>query len=863
MKSLILAIAALGQLNYPIVYLRTPRSTTEKQVFPEVSPTFQIEPNTDLILRQIDGTEEVLVAGGANGAVLDPFVTFDGSSILYSYCENVADTSRGMPKSGVSIYRIELATKNITRLTQSDDWDISRPEEIPARKLSIRYFGVCDTGPAPVPDGADPTKYRIVFSSTRAGYMANGFDRVACPQLYIMDSDGKNVQRIGHLNLAGALHPFTLKDGRLAFSSAEVQGFRDGKLWCLWQIWQDGSNFGPLFSAYADTRAAHFATQRTNGEIVFALYYHQNNNGAGGLRAFPVDFGNNPQFGFPNGGLNPEVLDGPIVNNSTGTWRYGNSKYPFQPYGLYSPTPWTHTHEGSRQNPFNVDHPLPDGVMGKVSHPSSAPGNQCLFTWFQGDDSNPANFQAVLAMFPDGPVITWPWELPFVLADPAYHFWYPQAVVSYQNKYGIPCPPVLTNKIPEFHADKLPSGTPYSVVGTSSFYDRETDTVTNGLTKRTQGFSTIVPWTNAAISKVALISMQPTDQDMNYSTSRDSKFTAQGFERLKLLGTVELRKPGGILDSNGNPDTSFAALIPGNLPYTFALLDENDEVLTFAQTWHQGIPGEERTDCRGCHAHHSLGPVFAGTQASLANYVVPTLNTVESYSWESDIKPIFQNNHCFECHSGPNPEAGFLIDDTLPKNENYVLAYDPKGSKLVDRLRGRNGLIQMPLNNPALSAEELYKVSMWINLGRAQGPDAKADTRRPTLNLATPARHTAAFDKILFGALDEDSGLNEGTIEVTADWNVNGNAPGTNLIGLFSKLDSNRWNLQLNSVKDSNGELSIVVRDNAGNATVERRAFAVDGGSPGPGPGPNPTTKQKVIQARDLLNEVILELPDE
>ena len=46
-------------------------------------------------------------------------------------------------------------------------------------------------------------------------------------QLFVMDDDGSNVEKIGHLNLGSALHPVILKDGRIMFSSLEAQGLRD------------------------------------------------------------------------------------------------------------------------------------------------------------------------------------------------------------------------------------------------------------------------------------------------------------------------------------------------------------------------------------------------------------------------------------------------------------------------------------------------------------------------------------------------------------------------------------------------------------------------------------------------------------
>ena len=86
-----------------------------------------------------------------------------------------------------------------------------------------------------------------------------------------MDDDGGNVECIGHLNLGMALHPTMLKDGRVMFSSLESQGLRASILWGLWSIHPDGTNWGPIASAFLpgpNPTAYHFQTQLSDGNIV-------------------------------------------------------------------------------------------------------------------------------------------------------------------------------------------------------------------------------------------------------------------------------------------------------------------------------------------------------------------------------------------------------------------------------------------------------------------------------------------------------------------------------------------------------------------------------------------------------------------
>src|SRR5262249_28123627 len=118
---------------------------------------------------------------------------------------------------------------------------------------SIRY-GVLNLGPCPLPGG------RVAFVSNRHGFLPP-HNSVPALQLFVMDDPPHpdplppgarepNVECIGHLNLGMALPPVILTDGRLMFSSLENQGLRGGHLWGLWSIHPDGTNWGPMLSAY-------------------------------------------------------------------------------------------------------------------------------------------------------------------------------------------------------------------------------------------------------------------------------------------------------------------------------------------------------------------------------------------------------------------------------------------------------------------------------------------------------------------------------------------------------------------------------------------------------------------------------------
>jgi hypothetical protein len=91
-------------------------------------------------------------------------------------------------------------------------------------------------------------------------------------------------------------------------------------------------------------------------------------------------------------------------------------------------------------------------------------------------------------------------------------------------------------------------------------------------------------------------------------------FSNHASERMRILGEIPVQHPG-VIDGNGNTDTSFLARVPANTPFTFQALDRNGMVVNMAQTWHQVRPGEGRYDCGGCHAHTKTPLAFETTVA--------------------------------------------------------------------------------------------------------------------------------------------------------------------------------------------------------------------------------------------------------
>src|SRR5262249_27787998 len=166
--------------------------------------------------------------------------------------------------SGSDIHKIHVKSKKIVRLTDQTftpnlgaaPWssDFRTPEK---GKTSLQY-GVYNLGPCPAPGG------KVVFTSNRNAYVQpRGYPKITL-QLFTMDDDGKNVDQIGYLNIACALHPVILTDGRLLYSTLESHGAHNGILWGIWSIHPDGTQWEPVVSAYwtgGAPPAFHFQTQ--------------------------------------------------------------------------------------------------------------------------------------------------------------------------------------------------------------------------------------------------------------------------------------------------------------------------------------------------------------------------------------------------------------------------------------------------------------------------------------------------------------------------------------------------------------------------------------------------------------------------
>jgi hypothetical protein len=693
--------------DYDIVYVRAPRRGDNFiSRFADVFNPGRMDAGADLMLLHPDGNEEVLVKGG-QGSVADPYVSFDGEWVYFAKFHNLTRIAPAslLPVGGSDIYKIHVKTRKVVQVTHQ--------EFTPNSGVQRLAYGVFNLGPCPLPGG------RVVFTSSRNGFTPpKGYTKPTL-QLFVMDDDSQNVEMIGHLNVSSSLHPTVLRDGRIMFSTHESQGLRDRRIWSIWTIHPDGTRWDPLVSVFLEGQAFHFMSQLSDGSIVVEEYYNLNNNGFGTFYRLPAQ----PAEGYP--------AFGPAFRRDFRNLPYRGAKYnriPFTPYGMQWLTPFATPFDGPAT--LSDPHDKTSPRLGKVTHPSGAPDNHLLCVWSPGPVNHnnglkKPSYDAGIYLIKKGKRIRYPGEMLKIKNDPRYNEQWPRALVPYRRIYGVDEPRHLAPLANDGKlSPHLPEGTPFGLVGTSSLYKRES--YPNGFVpkdKVTAGFAgpdrsgyggldhftgPTINWlvqgsdagryTNADIHAIRFVVMEPTSDRGGQTAGR--RFWNHANERMRILGELPVRKFAGAqqaTDPDGNPDTSFLAKLPADVPWTFQTLDKDGMVLNVAQTWHQIRPGEIRNNCGGCHAHSQKPTAFEQTAAARSDYAIfdlarhtPLLTnkagdesgkkwdardqtglrfakSVKIVEFYRDIRPILERS-CTACHTkkSAKPAGNLVLDDYQP-----------------------------------------------------------------------------------------------------------------------------------------------------------------------------------------------------
>ena len=204
-----------------------------------------LEPGADLMLLHPDGTR-----GGAGrgrrrlrhrpGRLLRRRV-----GLLHALPQPARTHSQwSPPRQGADIYKIHVKTRQ-DRPADQPGVHARTPARPTGRRTTARRepgkiaLRVRRLQPGPVPAARRPARLHQQPRRLPPGQGLPGRRPAAVrhgrPDTDIGDDDDPpNVEKIGHLNLARALHPVVLKDGRIMFSSLESQGIRGDILWGIW-----------------------------------------------------------------------------------------------------------------------------------------------------------------------------------------------------------------------------------------------------------------------------------------------------------------------------------------------------------------------------------------------------------------------------------------------------------------------------------------------------------------------------------------------------------------------------------------------------------------------------------------------------
>src|SRR5262245_29982557 len=102
------------QYDYDIVYVRAPRFGDDKvSKWAEIAHPALMDAGADLMLLHPDGAEELLVAGGDDGAIADLMVSFDGQCVYFSHIQGLKGTNQHgpPPRGGADIFKIHIPSR--------------------------------------------------------------------------------------------------------------------------------------------------------------------------------------------------------------------------------------------------------------------------------------------------------------------------------------------------------------------------------------------------------------------------------------------------------------------------------------------------------------------------------------------------------------------------------------------------------------------------------------------------------------------------------------------------------------------------------------------------------------------------------
>jgi hypothetical protein len=204
------------------------------------------------------------------------------------------------------------------------------------------------------------------------------------------------------------------------------------------------------------------------------------------------------------------------------------------------------------------------------------------------------------------------------------------------------------------------------------------------------------------------------------------------------------------------------------------------------------------------------------------------------------------SNDDFPSETRPgDPESmmwrGQKIANTQPNRNRADLDYNGKPCPSAEAVAGTYSAPDgSKVKVEALSDEDKLTIVRWIDLGCPIDLDYDAaqpsnsgygwmcDDQRPTLTLSSPKRGDVEISRIVVGACDAYSGLDEKNLRVTADFAIGDTAPGTDLAAKLRATSDGVWEMKLEKSMTipAGATITVSVKDRQGNVTELKRTFA-------------------------------------
>ncbi|MBC8131578.1 MAG: hypothetical protein H7X95_01250 [Deltaproteobacteria bacterium] len=168
-----------------------------------------------------------------------------------------------------------------------------------------------------------------------------------------------------------------------------------------------------------------------------------------------------------------------------------------------------------------------------------------------------------------------------------------------------------------------------------------------------------------------------------------------GEEGFSMFGTTEFDGQSLYGEVPVQPDGSFAARVPANVPVHMQVIDKFALAIADEPIWISGRAGEQRT-CGGCHENRATPiDVLPGQIQAILNGAqnldVPratristnyTYGNVRGVPWDKALQPIFDAK-CISCHDGvvkPGNPSFTVTDMTSGTSQTFV--FDLRGQKI-------------------------------------------------------------------------------------------------------------------------------------------------------------------------------------